>query len=85
MTQLRPDFIGTGLMGDPMTRRLLGAGVDVTVWNRTAAGAAPLREAGARVAGTIGALVSSVDVVMLRLANNEVVEAYRPVGEQGEP
>jgi len=75
MTQLRPGFIGIGLMGDPMTRRLLGAGFDATVWNRTAARAAPLREAGARVAGTIGELVSSVDVVMLCLANTEAVEA----------
>ncbi|MGJ7456364.1 NAD(P)-dependent oxidoreductase [Halomonas sp. MA07-2] len=75
MTQLRAGFIGIGLMGDPMTRRLLGAGVDVTLWNRTAAKAEPLREAGARVAGTIAELVAGVDVVMLCLANTEVVEA----------
>lgn len=28
-------FIGTGLMGGPMARRLLGAGFSVAVWNRS--------------------------------------------------
>ena len=28
-------FIGTGLMGGPMARRLLGAGFSVSVWNRS--------------------------------------------------
>ncbi|MCE0731234.1 NAD(P)-dependent oxidoreductase [Halomonas sp. G15] len=68
-------FIGLGLMGDPMTRRLLDAGFEVTVWNRTPAKAETLGSAGARVAGSIGELVQKVDVVMLCLANTEVVEA----------
>ncbi|MGQ4877304.1 NAD(P)-dependent oxidoreductase [Billgrantia sp. LNSP4103-1] len=75
MTQPRLGFIGIGLMGDPMTRRLLAAGFSVTVWNRTADKAEPLREAGAQVADTIGALVEHVDVVMLCLANTDVVES----------
>ena len=29
-------FIGLGLMGMPMTRRLLAAGREVTIWNRSA-------------------------------------------------
>lgn len=82
MTQLHSGFIGLGLMGDPMSRRLLGAGCEVTVWNRTAAKAEALHEAGARVAGTIGELVAGVDVVMLCLANTEVVEAV-VFGEDG--
>lgn len=67
-------FIGLGLMGDPMTRRLLDAGFEVTVWNRTPAKAKTLGSAGARVAGSIGELVRQADVVMLCLANTEVVE-----------
>ncbi|MGO2131871.1 MAG: NAD(P)-dependent oxidoreductase [Halomonas sp.] len=74
MTQPRLGFIGIGLMGDPMTRRLLQAGFDVWVWNRTLAKAETLCEAGAHVAGSIGELVASVDVVMLCLANTDVVE-----------
>ncbi|MDX5432061.1 MAG: NAD(P)-dependent oxidoreductase [Halomonas sp.] len=74
MTQPRLGFIGIGLMGDPMTRRLLQAGFAVTVWNRTPAKAEPLREAGATLAGSIGELVANVDVVLLCLANTTVVE-----------
>lgn len=32
----RIGFIGLGLMGQPMSRRLLEAGHPLTVWNRTA-------------------------------------------------
>jgi 3-hydroxyisobutyrate dehydrogenase len=74
MTQSRLGFIGIGLMGDPMARRLLAAGFNMTVWNRTAEKTEPLREAGGQVAGSVGELVKSVDVVMLCLANTAVVE-----------
>ena len=40
-------YLGLGLMGIPMTRRLLSAGYDVTVWNRSPGKAAGLVEAGA--------------------------------------
>jgi len=43
-------FLGLGIMGAPMARHLAAAGHEVTVWNRTAAKAAPLRAAGATVA-----------------------------------
>lgn len=75
MTQPRLGFIGIGLMGDPMTRRLLDAGFAVTVWNRTPEKSDALRVAGATVAGSISELVEGVDVVMLCLANTAVVES----------
>nr|WP_163502899.1 NAD(P)-dependent oxidoreductase [Halomonas socia] len=74
MSDLRIGFIGIGLMGAPMTRRLLSAGFDVTVWNRTPAKAHPLVEAGARAAASIGELVAEADTIMLCLANTAVVE-----------
>ncbi|QJQ98786.1 NAD(P)-dependent oxidoreductase [Halomonas sp. PGE1] len=74
VTNSQLGFIGLGLMGDPMTRRLLEAGFDVTVWNRTPAKAESLGQAGARVAASVGELVASVEVVMLCLANTAVVE-----------
>lgn len=43
-------FLGIGLMGLPMSRRLLQAGYPLVAWNRTAAKAAPLQTAGARIA-----------------------------------
>jgi 3-hydroxyisobutyrate dehydrogenase len=45
-------FIGLGVMGASMARRLLQAGHRVTVYNRTAARCQPLVAAGARVAQT---------------------------------
>jgi 3-hydroxyisobutyrate dehydrogenase len=82
MTQSRLGFIGIGLMGDPMTRRLLSAGFDVTVWNRSPEKARGVVDAGARLAASIAELVESVDVVMLCLANTSVVEAV-VFGEAG--
>ena len=43
-------FIGLGLMGSAMARRLLSLGYSVVVWNRTASKADPLKELGATVA-----------------------------------
>ena len=44
----RLGYLGLGLMGTPMARRLLEAGCQVTVWNRSEGKVAPLVEAGAR-------------------------------------
>ncbi|PAU75775.1 NAD(P)-dependent oxidoreductase [Halomonas salipaludis] len=74
MSYLRIGFIGIGLMGAPMTRRLLSAGFDVTVWNRTPAKARSLVATGARAAASIGELVAEVDTIMLCLANTAAVE-----------
>ena len=43
-------WIGLGNMGAPLATRLVKAGYDVTVWNRTAAKAEPVAAAGASVA-----------------------------------
>jgi 3-hydroxyisobutyrate dehydrogenase-like beta-hydroxyacid dehydrogenase len=45
-------FLGLGVMGGAMARRLVQAGHRVTVYNRTAARCAPLVAAGARAAAT---------------------------------
>ena len=45
----RIGWIGMGRMGYPMAERLLEAGHDVSVWNRTRSKAEPLAKVGARV------------------------------------
>ena len=75
-------FIGIGLMGKPMTERLLAAGFDVTVWNRSTDKLAEVVTAGAQVAGSIGELTEQVDLVLLCLANTAVVESV-VFGEDG--
>jgi len=47
--KLKAGWIGLGRMGVPMVERLLKAGFDVSVWNRTKSKAEPSAAAGARV------------------------------------
>ena len=42
-------FLGLGQMGTPMATRLLAAGHELTVWNRTIERAEPLRDNGYKV------------------------------------
>ncbi|MGQ2969812.1 MAG: NAD(P)-dependent oxidoreductase [Allorhizobium sp.] len=67
-------FLGTGLMGAPMTRRLLAAGFAVTVWNRDMSKAAPLAAAGARLANSPAEAVEDADVVFTMLSDGPAVE-----------
>ena len=48
----RIGWIGLGRMGEAMAKRLVKAGHNVSVWNRTASKAAPLAEAGATIVAT---------------------------------
>lgn len=68
-------FIGIGLMGKPMTLRLLEAGFRVNVWNRSAEKLKPVVAAGARSCSTIDELVSASDVILLCLADTAAVES----------
>jgi 3-hydroxyisobutyrate dehydrogenase-like beta-hydroxyacid dehydrogenase len=61
--------VGLGAMGGRIARRLLAAGEEVTVWNRTAERAEPLAEAGASVAATPAAAARSANWVITMLAN----------------
>ncbi len=66
-------FLGIGLMGDPMARRLLQAGYFVTVWNRTLSKAHVLKTVGARVATTLPEAVFDADIVISMLEAGPVV------------
>lgn len=68
-------FIGIGLMGKPLTLRLLDSGFKVNVWNRTKDKLNSVTSAGAVAYDSIGKLVKSSDIIILCLANTEVVES----------
>src|SRR5260370_15964236 len=55
----RLGWLGTGRMGVALIHRLLDAGCDVTVYNRTRAKAEPLAAAGAKIASTAAELGST--------------------------
>lgn len=62
-------------MGVPMARRLIAAGHDLTVWNRTPARAAPLAEAGAAACGTPAEAARDRELVVTMLTDAAAVEA----------
>ena len=66
-------LLGTGMMGEPMARRLCAAGFDVTVWNRTRAKAEGLAAHGARVADTAAEAVAGADAVITVLEHGGAV------------
>jgi len=70
----RIGFIGTGLMGAPMARRLLGAGFALAAWNRDGGKAAPLAIDGASVTETGRQAAEGASVVFTMLSNGDAVE-----------
>ena len=66
----RIGWIGAGRMGSPMIARLLDAGYDVTVWNRTRGKADALEKLGATLAETPADL-AECDVVFTMIAGSE--------------
>ena len=67
-------FIGIGLMGKPLTLRLLQHGFRVHVWNRSPDKLAPVIAAGAKASASIAELVCASDVVIICLADTQAVE-----------
>lgn len=63
-------FVGLGRMGRPIARRLIAAGHDVAVYNRTPERAADLVEAGARRADDIAGACLGRSVVITMLADD---------------
>jgi 2-hydroxy-3-oxopropionate reductase len=66
-------LLGTGLMGAPMSRRLAGAGLHLSVWNRTRAKAEPLAAAGARVCSSAAEAVAEADLAITMLEHGDAV------------
>ena len=74
-------WIGTGRMGHAMVRRLLAAGHDVHVWNRTRAKAEDLVTLGATVVDTAADLSDREIVFTMVAADADLLEVT--VGESG--
>ncbi len=78
----RVGFLGLGTMGGNMARRLLGAGFEVRVYNRTASRAEALRPAGASVKSTPREAAEGAEVVIAMLADDGASRSAW-LGEQG--
>jgi 3-hydroxyisobutyrate dehydrogenase len=74
-------WLGTGRMGSMLVRRLLAAGLDVAVFNRTRAKAEPLAAAGATVVDQAADLAKArVVFVMVGTSQNLLDALLGPVG-----
>ena len=67
-------FLGTGLMGSPMTLRLLDAGYSIYIWNRTAKKIISLLENGATAADSPSTVAIESEFVFMCLTDANAVE-----------
>src|SRR6266481_9620564 len=67
-------FLGLGEMGTPMARRLLQAGHELLVWNRSAERTAPLAQEGAAVVSSPARAAAGRDFVITMLATPDALE-----------
>jgi 3-hydroxyisobutyrate dehydrogenase-like beta-hydroxyacid dehydrogenase len=68
-------LIGLGNMGTAVAERLVDAGYQLVLHNRTPDKATALAERGATVAGSAAALAAAVDVVLTSLADDDALES----------
>ena len=68
-------FIGIGLMGLPMSKNIVKAGYNLTVFNRSKNKAEPLKEFGAKISNTLKDAVDGSDIVITMLTDDTAVDA----------
>jgi len=73
MSLPRLGFIGIGLMGKPMTLRLLAAGYKVSVWNRSKEKLAPVTVKGAVAKDSPAEVARFADIVMMCVTDQNSV------------
>lgn len=74
MSELTVAVLGTGIMGEPIARNLLRAGITVRAWNRTRAKAEPLAADGAQVCDEAAEAAAGAGVVLTMLHDGDTVE-----------
>src|SRR5438309_813553 len=67
-------YLGLGMMGFPMARRLINAGYDPAVWNRSTGKAASLVEAGAKLKAHPREVADSATVLFVCVTDAAAVE-----------
>ena len=67
-------YIGIGLMGRPMVLRLLAAGHEVAVWNRSKDKLKPVLEKGAKETGSPADVARASEIVMMCVTDQKAAE-----------
>jgi 3-hydroxyisobutyrate dehydrogenase-like beta-hydroxyacid dehydrogenase len=68
-------FIGLGLMGSRLARRLHSTGWNIRAWNRSPQSATLINKEGIAIAPSVANLVAGSDVILSSLANDEAVRS----------
>jgi 3-hydroxyisobutyrate dehydrogenase len=68
-------FIGLGLMGSRLTRRLNASGWHIRAWNRSPQPAVEIKRDGVAIAPSIADLVAHSDVILSSLSNDAAVRS----------
>jgi 3-hydroxyisobutyrate dehydrogenase-like beta-hydroxyacid dehydrogenase len=68
-------FIGLGLMGSRLARRLHAGGWNIRAWNRSSRPAEEIKKEGITIAASLGDLVAHSDVILSSLANDAAVHS----------
>lgn len=71
---MKVGFIGLGRMGQAIAQRILDAGHELVVYNRTRSKADELEKAGARVADSIGDAAAGQEVVITMLTDDSALQ-----------
>src|SRR5713101_5621759 len=83
---MKVGFIGLGKMGRPMTERLLGAGFEVHVFNRSRAPVEELAAKGAVPASSAADVAERAEIVLTALPTPEAVEqVFREMMQRAHP
>jgi 3-hydroxyisobutyrate dehydrogenase len=67
-------YLGLGMMGFPMSRRLVNAGHEVAVWNRSTGKAKALIEAGAKLAASPREVAASASIIFMCVTDAAAVK-----------
>ncbi|AUU84845.1 NAD(P)-dependent oxidoreductase [Leclercia adecarboxylata] len=68
-SEMRIGLLGTGLMGQPVARRLVAAGYSVTVWNRSQEKALQLASAGVKIEQSASQLLADSELIICLLSD----------------
>ena len=66
-------FIGLGLMGSPMAKRLLNSGYKLNIWNRTKSKVISFSKVGANKVGDLNDIAKMSDVIITMLKDDDAV------------
>ena len=71
---MKISFIGTGLMGFPMSKNLLKKDLDLKIFSRTIEKAKPLEKFGGKVVNSLSEVVIESEIIFTMLTDDDAVE-----------